>query len=150
MYTRLFAVLIGAGLFLAPMLSAQAPPKDPATAQDVKDAIAFERNKDAADARQAQREATPTHPGAAKYASNSADRSMDESSQAVAPTEKPAPQSMSQAIAWERFKDMAAARQARLEAKHPSVSNPNANRSADESTPGNTVKDPGPAVKKDR
>jgi hypothetical protein len=53
---------------------------------------------------------------------------------------------MQRAIAWERYKDMAAARQARKEAKHPSVtySNSNANREVDESIPGNKVVDPGP------
>jgi len=36
---------------------------------------------------------------------------------------------MQRAIAFERYKDMAAARQARLEAKHPSVTYDNADRS---------------------
>lgn len=58
---------------------------------------------------------------------------------------------MRQAIAFERYKDLAAARQARREAIHPSVtySNPatGANRSMDESLPGRPVKDPGPARK---
>jgi hypothetical protein len=61
---------------------------------------------------------------------------------------------MRRAIAWEHFKDVAAARQARLEAKHPSVTYTDANRSADrsaeESNTGNKVKDPGPTVKKDK
>jgi hypothetical protein len=61
---------------------------------------------------------------------------------------------MKRAIAWERFKDQAAARQARLEAIHPSVTytdaNRSADRSADESTPGKIVKDPGPTVRKDK
>ena len=53
---------------------------------------------------------------------------------------------MQRAIAWERHKDRAAARQARLEARHPSVtySNTNANRSADEDIQGRKVVDPGP------
>ena len=51
---------------------------------------------------------------------------------------------MQRAIAWERHKDRAAARQARLEKKHPSVeyNNSSANRSADEGQQS-TVKDPG-------
>jgi hypothetical protein len=69
---------------------------------------------------------------------------------------KPAAMSedMKQAIAWERFKDLAAARQARLEAIHPSVTYTDANRSADrsveESNPGKPVKDPGPTIRKDK
>jgi hypothetical protein len=53
---------------------------------------------------------------------------------------------MQRAIAWERQKDRAAARQARLEKRHPSVpavADNSANRT-DESQPANTVKDPGP------
>jgi len=60
---------------------------------------------------------------------------------------------MSQAIAWERSKDVAADRQARKEKTHPSVTYSNANRSADrvdESSDGKIVKDPGPTVKKDQ
>jgi hypothetical protein len=61
---------------------------------------------------------------------------------------------MRRAIAWEHYKDLAAERQARLEAKHPSVTYTDANRSADrsaeESNPGKTVKDPGPTVRKDK
>jgi hypothetical protein len=146
MNTRLLAGLIGAGLLVAPIVSAQE--KESATSQDMRDAIAFQRNKDAADARQARQEAS--HSNNAKYASNSADRSMDESSQGSVQTDKPVTQSMSQAIAWERYKDMAAARQARLEGAHPSVTSPNANRSSDESKPEPTVKDPGPAAHKDK
>jgi len=54
---------------------------------------------------------------------------------------------MQRAIAWERQKDRAAARQARLEKKHPSVPAATENNSAnrtDEREPANTVKDPGP------
>ena len=63
---------------------------------------------------------------------------------------------MRDAIAFEHNKDVAAARQARKEAKHPSVTydNANANRSADRSTDesqGKPVKDPGPdKSKKDK
>src|ERR1700749_3151123 len=59
---------------------------------------------------------------------------------------------MRQAIAFERHKDVAAARQAQKEARHPSVSYSNADRSADRSDEqapaGRPVKDPGPAPKK--
>jgi hypothetical protein len=57
---------------------------------------------------------------------------------------------MQRAIAWERHKDRAAARQARLEKRHPSVTynnNDTANRSADDQQNGKTVKDPGPGKK---
>jgi hypothetical protein len=56
-----------------------------------------------------------------------------------------------QAIAFERAKDRAAQRQARLEARHPSVDNSNADRMMDDSKPGNQLRDPGPSpVKKDK
>jgi len=48
---------------------------------------------------------------------------------------------MRRAIEFQRAKDRADARQARLEARHPSVPPPSAERSAEDST----VKDPGPA-----
>ena len=54
---------------------------------------------------------------------------------------------MQRAIAWERHKDQAAARQAAKERRHPSVTydnNTTANRSTDEGVQGRTVKDPGP------
>ena len=59
---------------------------------------------------------------------------------------------MRRAIAWERYKDVAAARQAAKERKHPSVAYGNANRSADrDAVDGRTVKDPGPpAYRKDK
>jgi hypothetical protein len=50
-----------------------------------------------------------------------------------------------EAIAFQRAKDRADARQARLEAIHPSVDYSNADRQMDDSTTGNRVKDPGPA-----
>ena len=52
---------------------------------------------------------------------------------------------MQRAIAWERHKERAAARQARIEKKRPSVTY--TNNSADRSDPSassNQVKDPGP------
>jgi len=58
---------------------------------------------------------------------------------------------MQRAIAWERHKDQAAARQARKEARNPSVtySNNSANRSApDEEPQGRKVVDPGPSPRK--
>jgi hypothetical protein len=71
----------------------------------------------------------------------------------AAKAKKPAMSSdMQRAIAWERFKDLAAARQARLEAIHPSVPAPSADRSADRSIDqpdaGKAVKDPGPGKQK--
>lgn len=54
---------------------------------------------------------------------------------------------MQRAIAFEHYKDMAAARQARREAKHPSVTynnSTNADRSTDRDNSANRVKDPGP------
>jgi hypothetical protein len=56
---------------------------------------------------------------------------------------------MRRAIAWERYKDLAAARQAAKERKHPSVSYGQANREMDDMS-GRPVKDPGPpAYRKD-
>ncbi len=60
---------------------------------------------------------------------------------------------MQRAIAWERYKDLAAARQARKEARHSSVTygENNANREMDASTQGRKVVDPGPpAYRKDK
>ena len=55
---------------------------------------------------------------------------------------------MRRAIAFQRAKDRADARQARLEAKHPSVTYNTANREADrQDLPGTPVKDPGPRKK---
>lgn len=56
---------------------------------------------------------------------------------------------MQQAIAFQRAKDRADARQARLEERHPSVNYSNADRRVEESKDGHTVTDPGEAqVKK--
>jgi len=61
-------------------------------------------------------------------------------------TQTPQPETLQQAVAFERAKDRADARQARLEARRPSVPPaPNAERSVDQST----VKDQGPGPKKD-
>jgi len=77
-------------------------------------------------------------PTRSKSTENSADRQSNMSSD------------MQAAIAWERHKEAAAARQARIEARHPSVTN-NANRSADEGE--GKVKDekaPGAKPRKDK
>ena len=71
---------------------------------------------------------------------------------ADAPKKRPALSGdMRQAIAFEHYKDIAADRQARKEARHPSVpdSNSNANRTVEEQPDqGRPVKDPGPPPKK--
>jgi hypothetical protein len=53
-----------------------------------------------------------------------------------------------EAIAFQHAKDRADARQARLEAIHPSVDYSNADRQMDDSPTANRVKDPGPAQSK--
>jgi hypothetical protein len=62
------------------------------------------------------------------------------------PKSRPMTSDVQRAIQWEKHKEEAAARQARKEARNPSVSyNNNADRSADRSAP-----DPGePAVRKE-
>lgn len=63
------------------------------------------------------------------------------------PAKKPSTmdQDMRRAIAFEHYKDVAAARQERKERVHPSVSYDNANRSTDnDRDSANRVKDPGP------
>jgi hypothetical protein len=56
-----------------------------------------------------------------------------------------------QAIAFQRAKDRADARQAKLEARHPSVDYSNADRRADDSSGGHHAPDPGPPQpKKDK
>jgi hypothetical protein len=52
------------------------------------------------------------------------------------------------AIAFQRAKDRADARQARLEARHPSVDYSNADRRMDDSEEGHHLKDPGAAPQK--
>jgi len=54
---------------------------------------------------------------------------------------------MRQAIEFQRAKDRADARQARLEARRPSVPPPSAERSVENQS---TVKDPGPGPRKDQ
>jgi hypothetical protein len=56
-----------------------------------------------------------------------------------------------QAIAYQRAKDRADARQAKLEERHPSVDYSNADRRMDDSSGGRHAPDPGPAQpKKDK
>jgi hypothetical protein len=56
-----------------------------------------------------------------------------------------------QATAFQRAKDRADARQAKLEERHPSVDYSNADRSMDDSTGARRTPDPGPAQpKKDK
>jgi len=56
---------------------------------------------------------------------------------------------MQRAIEFQRNEDRAAARQARLEARHPSATyNNEANREQQKTLPGRKVGDPGPKVKK--
>jgi hypothetical protein len=56
---------------------------------------------------------------------------------------------MREAIAWERHKEAAAARQARIEAKHPTVTYNTANRSS-EDTEGKVKDQKAPGAKKDK
>jgi len=53
-----------------------------------------------------------------------------------------------QAIAFQRAKDRADARQARLELRHPHVNDSNADRRMDDSNDGHHVSDPGPGTVK--
>ena len=59
---------------------------------------------------------------------------------------------VAKAVAWERYKDAAAARQARIEAKHPTVfyNNSEAERSADQDKPKTNKPDERQPAKQDR
>jgi beta-galactosidase beta subunit len=70
---------MGAALLYAPMLSAQNAKKEPAMSEDMRQAIAFQHNKDLADARQTRLEAK--HPSVTYDANRSADRSMEDSTE---------------------------------------------------------------------
>lgn len=87
MKTRVFAGLIAAGLFLAPLSAADTAKRKAATQQqdsDMQKAIAFERYKDLAAARQAKIEAK--HPTVFyNNADRSADRDNDSQGQKVIP-----------------------------------------------------------------
>jgi hypothetical protein len=79
MKTRFLAGWMGAGLLLAPLVLGATPKNPPAMSDDMRRAIAFERYKDLAAARQARKEAIH---GSVTYsnADRAADRSTDESS----------------------------------------------------------------------
>lgn len=82
MKARVLIALLGTGLMAAPVALAQTKrdttEKREATSADMREAIAFQRNKDIADARQARKEAI--HPSVTySDANRSADRSMDDS-----------------------------------------------------------------------
>ena len=81
MKARFLVALMGAGLVFAPLALSQTPQtgkEKPAMSADMREAIAFQRNKDVADARQARKEAI--HPSVTYSDTNrSADRSMDPS-----------------------------------------------------------------------
>ncbi|HLH18032.1 MAG TPA: hypothetical protein VKX45_12470 [Bryobacteraceae bacterium] len=65
---------------------------------------------------------------------------------AAAPRKDSESAGVRRAIAWERYKDQAAARQAQMEKRHPSVMRQGeANREMETATPpANRVTDPGP------
>src|SRR5258708_2847507 len=76
MKSRLLLGLMGAGLVFAPMIAAETPKKQTGMSEDMRQAIAFQRAKDRADARQARLEAK--HPSVTYTDANrSADRNMD-------------------------------------------------------------------------
>ncbi|HYW45858.1 MAG TPA: hypothetical protein VE959_23545 [Bryobacteraceae bacterium] len=71
MKIRLLAGFLCAGMLFAPLMpAATAAKKKPAMSEDMREAIAFERHKDQADARQARIEA-------ARQAGHSADRTQN-------------------------------------------------------------------------
>lgn len=128
------AGLIGLALALAPAALAQDRQTNKNMDADMQRAIQFERNKDAADARQAEIEKkhpTVAEPGAdrsvepessqvakSSQGSSSADREdMNGASRSAAPAfrTEPTQGELSKAVAWEHFKDAAAARQAAAE-----------------------------------
>jgi hypothetical protein len=78
MQIRLLAGILGAGMVFAPLVLAgeSAKKKNTGMSEDMREAIAFERAKDRADARQAQLEAR--HPSV--FYNNNANRSDENSS----------------------------------------------------------------------
>lgn len=76
-----------------------------------------------------------------------ADRPVRKSKQDQSKSEQMSPD-MREAIEFQRAKDRADARQAALEAKHPTVFYNRAERSEEDSMPGKKVPDAGPVVKK--
>ncbi len=132
---RLAAGFIGIAITLAPAALAQDRPANKNMDADMQRAIQFQRNKDAADARQAQmernrpttseaganRSAEPergrivTDPGPGR-SDQTADRmEMNAGSSARSYRTEPSRQELQRAVTWERFKDNAAARQAQAE-----------------------------------
>ena len=129
----LAAGLIGLALALAPAALAQDRQNNKNMDADMQRAIQFERNKDAADARQAAIEKTHqsvAEPGANR--SSEADRVMTDSGVRHSEGQsadredmsgntrseyrtQPTPAELQKAVTWEHFKDAAAARQAAME-----------------------------------
>ena len=125
---KLAAGFIGLGLALAPVAFAQDKQNNKNMDADMQRAIQFQRNKDAADARQAEIEKKhPTVPESSAdrsaepesgRATQSADREdMSGASRSAASTfrTEPTPVELNKAVEWEHFKDAAAARQAAVE-----------------------------------
>jgi hypothetical protein len=81
MKARFLVALMGGGVVFAPLALSQTAQKGnekPAMSEDMRQAIAFQRQKDVADGRQARKEAI--HPSVTYSDTNrSADRSMDDS-----------------------------------------------------------------------
>ena len=129
----LAAGLIGLALVLAPAALAQDRQNNKTMDADMQRAIQFERYKDAADARQAAIEKTHqsvAEPGANRSAEAdraAADSGTQNSERQSADREdlsgnarseystQPTSQELQRAVAWEHFKDAAAARQAAME-----------------------------------
>jgi len=115
-------VLISLFCAMPVLLFAQTSQSD---AAGVREAVQFQKQKDAADARQAQRESSKGNGSeAAKSDSTtgSADRVADPGEGAKGATDKSGKSSdLQEAIRFEKAKDAAAARQARIEARRPSV-----------------------------
>ena len=78
MCIRLLTGIAGVGLLAASMVWAEQPKQKPAMSQDMKEAIAFERHKDRADARQARKEAIHPSVSYTNAYHSEADRSADE------------------------------------------------------------------------
>jgi hypothetical protein len=92
MKTRLLLGLVGAGFVFAPIFAAETPRKESGMTQDMREAIAFQRAKDRADARQERLEAK--HPTVTYTDANrSADRSVDPSEGRPVKDPGPAPTS---------------------------------------------------------
>ncbi|HXB68978.1 MAG TPA: hypothetical protein VNY05_12075 [Candidatus Acidoferrales bacterium] len=115
--------LAAAGVTLA---ASDVNPPSKSEAAAVRDAVQFERAKDAAARRQLGIEA---HPGQASEANRSeADRSTAEGltaePQAKSKSQSPQNETLGQSIRFEKLKDAAAARQMRLDARQAGKSSP--------------------------